>query len=247
MSQTRVAPIPPDDAHAGDGEIKKLTPDMRREQTRSYLIDAAAAVFLARGFHMASLDEIAGSAGFTKGAIYSNFGSKAGLFFAVADRREQVRFTELVRAARRRPDRAGLREAMRESFLHLVPSEAEWLLWQEFELYALRRPDLRAQLTQRARTQFDVVVEVLRRHLPSSADAPAASPEALAHLFIGVFERLARARAVDPELVASDMFAELIDLVVSIVFGDAGSAAGTGAQHDRTSGGDRDGPGRSGG
>jgi hypothetical protein len=41
------------------------------EQTRAQVLDAALAVFLRRGFHGASLDEIAEEAGYTTGAVYS--------------------------------------------------------------------------------------------------------------------------------------------------------------------------------
>lgn len=46
-------------------------------------------MFLRRGFHAASLDEIAEVAGYTKGAVYSNFAGKDALFLAVLD--EQYR------------------------------------------------------------------------------------------------------------------------------------------------------------
>lgn len=198
--------------------VRKLTPEMRREQTRSYLLDAAWAVFVARGFHEASLDEIAAAAGFSKGAIYSNFGSKADLFLAVADQREHARFSKLLAAAQQPPDGAGLRLAMRDSFRHLVPTDTEWALWQEFELYALRRPELHQQLARRWRAQFAVVVDVLRQHLETTGRQPPVPVEALAHIFVGIFERLARARAVDPEFAAEDVFATLIEFVASIVF-----------------------------
>src|SRR5947209_16684 len=67
--------------------VEKLTPERRRELTRSTLIDAAADVFARRGFHAASLEEIAETAGFTRGAIYKNFENKEELFFAVIERR----------------------------------------------------------------------------------------------------------------------------------------------------------------
>ena len=54
---------------------------------RRALLDAAAAVFARQGIEAASLDEVAAEAGFTKGAIYSNFDGKEGLIDAlVADR-----------------------------------------------------------------------------------------------------------------------------------------------------------------
>ena len=62
--------------------VEKWTPERRRQLTRDTLIEAAAAVFARRGFHGASLDEIAETAGFTRGAIYKNFADKEDLFFA---------------------------------------------------------------------------------------------------------------------------------------------------------------------
>lgn len=51
-----------------------------RGEVRSRLLDAAAAEFAERGFVAARLTEIARRAGFTKGAVYSNFESKQDLF-----------------------------------------------------------------------------------------------------------------------------------------------------------------------
>jgi len=73
--------------------VEKLTPERRRELTRSTLIDAAADVFAKRGFHAASLEEIAESAGFTRGAIYKNFENKEELFFATIERRIDAQLT----------------------------------------------------------------------------------------------------------------------------------------------------------
>jgi AcrR family transcriptional regulator len=57
----------------------------RQAQTRTDLIAAARNVFLRRGFHGATLEEIAQEAGYTKGAVYSNFEDKDALYLAVLD------------------------------------------------------------------------------------------------------------------------------------------------------------------
>ena len=67
----------------------------RREQTRDDLIAAADRLFVEGGFHATSLDQIAAAAGYTKGAVYSNFASKEDLFFAVYERRAGVAETQL--------------------------------------------------------------------------------------------------------------------------------------------------------
>ena len=62
-----------------------MTRDERKERTRTDLLVSARRVFLERGFHRASLDEIALEAGYTKGAVYSNFADKDALFLAVLE------------------------------------------------------------------------------------------------------------------------------------------------------------------
>src|ERR1700730_5330771 len=72
--------------------VERLTPTRRRELTRRNLLEAAAVVFAREGFHGASLDEVAATAGFTKGAVYSNFKSKDDLFLALLDDRIERQF-----------------------------------------------------------------------------------------------------------------------------------------------------------
>ena len=63
----------------------------RREHTRNLLLDAAEEVFAAKGFEGASLDEIAETAGYTRGAIYKHFAQKEELFLEV-NRRHNEQF-----------------------------------------------------------------------------------------------------------------------------------------------------------
>src|SRR6266513_920054 len=60
--------------------FEPLTPERRRAMTRQHLLEAAAMVFARNGFHGSTLDEVAATAGFSKGAVYSNFKSKHDLF-----------------------------------------------------------------------------------------------------------------------------------------------------------------------
>ncbi|MBA8815333.1 AcrR family transcriptional regulator [Microbacterium halimionae] len=61
-------------------------PSRRRELTRQRLLDAAQQVFAESGFDAASVEDVCERAGFTRGAFYSNFESKEGLFLALVDR-----------------------------------------------------------------------------------------------------------------------------------------------------------------
>jgi AcrR family transcriptional regulator len=67
----------------------------RKARTRSELLDAAERLFSEQGFHATSVDAVADAAGYTKGAVYSNFASKEDLFFAIYERRVDAAVTEI--------------------------------------------------------------------------------------------------------------------------------------------------------
>src|SRR3954469_3823257 len=50
------------------------------EERRTGILDAALAGFSQRGYHDASIDEIAGEAGVSKALIHEHFASKQGLY-----------------------------------------------------------------------------------------------------------------------------------------------------------------------
>jgi AcrR family transcriptional regulator len=58
--------------------MKRLTRAEQSERNRGLVLAAARRVFLARGYHGATLEQIADEAGFSKGVVYSQFESKAG-------------------------------------------------------------------------------------------------------------------------------------------------------------------------
>lgn len=67
----------------------------RSAQTRSELLAAAERRFFVHGYHGTTLDDIADEAGYTKGAVYSTFKSKAGLFLVLFDEVIERRLLEL--------------------------------------------------------------------------------------------------------------------------------------------------------
>jgi AcrR family transcriptional regulator len=70
---------------ADDFPANPLTRAEQQSRTRGALVASARRVFGRDGFNGANLVAIAREAGLTKGAVYSNFDSKADLFLAVLD------------------------------------------------------------------------------------------------------------------------------------------------------------------
>jgi len=55
----------------------------RRAETRALLMDAGLRVFAERGVELATLDDVAEAAGFTKGALYRQFPSKGAFLLSL--------------------------------------------------------------------------------------------------------------------------------------------------------------------
>src|ERR1700730_9371128 len=64
----------------------RMTREQSKANTRERLLDAARSVFASSGFHGASVEEIASAAGFSTGALYSNFDGKEDLFLVLMER-----------------------------------------------------------------------------------------------------------------------------------------------------------------
>jgi len=115
----------------------------RREQTRQELISAAEACFVSRGFHASSVDEVAERAGYTKGAVYSNFASKEDLFFAVYERRVERVLTKVVPGLRQ-VGAASAFDWLATATIERRDRDDGWLaVFFEFWAHVLRHPELR--------------------------------------------------------------------------------------------------------
>lgn len=73
------------DAERPDCGPSEKTAPSRGEARRQAFLDAAMDVFLEQGFETASVNEIVRRAGGSLATLYQQFGSKEGLFLAVAD------------------------------------------------------------------------------------------------------------------------------------------------------------------
>jgi AcrR family transcriptional regulator len=65
--------------------VTRLTRAQSQARTRALIVDSATNLFLRNGFQITSLEQIGEEAGFTRGAVYSNFPSKTAMGIAVID------------------------------------------------------------------------------------------------------------------------------------------------------------------
>jgi AcrR family transcriptional regulator len=169
----------------------------QRERTREDLLDAARVLFARHGFHGASVDQVAEAAGFTKGAVYSNFNSKEELFLALLERQLDRSVAQLERLLERHaPDERA--SALVDGVGDLPVLDHEWFLLEaEFLLYAARNPDVtvRDLVSDRQQRTRARITEVVQRHLDDlGIDVEA---EDVARLLMALADGLTQAALVD--------------------------------------------------
>jgi AcrR family transcriptional regulator len=137
------------------------------ERNRALLLAAARRVFLARGYHGATLEQIADDAGFSKGVVYSQFRSKADLFLALLDERIAERARDNVRVVTAlAQDVGGWRGvvAMIEHAARIARAEPQWgLLVIEFRVHAARDSALNERYAAAHERTIEGVADVVRR------------------------------------------------------------------------------------
>jgi AcrR family transcriptional regulator len=133
--------------------MPRLTRKEKQAHTRRCLMEAAASVFSRRGLAHGSIDEVAETAGFTKGAFYANFKSKEELFLAMLDERFAQRLEEIEGAIEAGGDPEAEARRAGADFNRYLAADPEWQrLFMEFTAYAARNDEFRAELVTRYRT-----------------------------------------------------------------------------------------------
>src|SRR5580693_3862175 len=111
------------------------------ERNREAVLEAARRVFIERGYAGASLEAIADEAGFSKGVVYSQFGSKPDLFMVLLERRIEERAAQNERIVAHSVGGDALPELMQAANRYAADSGWPYLL-TEFRALAMRDPEL---------------------------------------------------------------------------------------------------------
>jgi AcrR family transcriptional regulator len=210
---------------------QRLTRAEAKARTREQLLDAAARIFAQKGYAGASVEEIAESAGYSIGALYSNFASKEQLFLelmAARGERRVAEVTEMLDADDPVEELAGLMERSAGRDPDLMALRAE------FWLYAVRNPDAMGALTAQRRQQVEALIDVIgaaTERWGTPPDVPAAE---VATVVLAMFQGLVRQRRIDPDRVSGDLFVQgLRWLFAGLRAGEGpgADAGGTTSQH----------------
>jgi AcrR family transcriptional regulator len=173
------------------------------------MLDAAVRVFSGRGFHAASMDEIAETAGISKPMVYAYLGTKEELFIACVHR-EATRLMEAIASVVELdlPIEEQLWRGLR-AFFAFVGAHREG--WSVLYRQARGQQPFAVEVAAMRRRMVDVAAGVLARMI-ESAGARTPHPDdltAMAYALVGAGESLADwvvdHAEEDPEVTATRM------------------------------------------
>jgi AcrR family transcriptional regulator len=206
----------------------------KREANRARILRAARAVFGARGFHAATIEEIADEAGLSNGAIYYNFESKGDLFFALLEERQEERIRHMRETFASAGGAGVALEAEARDATRSLKESREWrLLLLEFVAHAARTPSLAPKLQAQKRRLRTAVAEMLAQRLKHRDVAPALPIDALALAATALADGLAFEEVADPGSVPDELLGDLLALLLMRTApGEKRSAAVESGLHD---------------
>ena len=210
----------------------RLSRAEQSERNRALLLAAARRVFLERGYHGASVDQIADAAGFSTGVVYSQFGGKADLFLALLEARIAERAAGNARAVEGLAGGEGVARLL-EHAASVDRAEPEWgLLVIEFRVLAARDPELGrryAAAHQRTLAGMERAVTGLYQR---AGEPPPLPPADLARLLIAVGAGARLEQAAEPGSSPATVLAGLLARLIAGRPGISVSAPGGKEPHD---------------
>ncbi|MGW4117512.1 TetR/AcrR family transcriptional regulator [Nocardia sp. NPDC004711] len=182
--------------------MARLTRTESQARTRADLLATAREMFLTDGYAKTSLERVAEEAGYSKGAVYSNFRTKSALCLEVLALIHETKFTELSDLLAGEDDLEARMERF-QGWAERTLGDVGWTLLEfEFAIVARDNPDLQAALVSSlsmmrgaVAVQLQALADSMHLTLPMSAEDAATT---LLSLGLG----LGIQRAVDPGISA---------------------------------------------
>jgi AcrR family transcriptional regulator len=189
---------------------QRLSRTERSAQTRAELMASARQLFLRRGFHACSLELVAEEAGFTIGAVYSRFGSKADLFLAILEERIDQLVAEVAQVAgldQPIPEHAELLAGRR---MALLEREREWFpLVLEFWAHAARDERLAREFSIRHEKLVGAYAGLIEADYARLGLPLPLAPEVLARAVVAMGNGIALERLAGPDRVPEGLLSTM--------------------------------------
>ena len=190
---------------------RRLSRDEKKARTRRELLDAAGRVFLRRSFFAASLDEVAEEAGFSKGAVYSNFTDKEDLLLALVEERTELRRQRMMRLVNADGPMAVQTREAGEEYDHILDEERAWEpLFLEFWVCLARNPALQERFAPRYRAMKAAIAAQLEQGAARAGQPLSVPAERVASALFAMGNGFSLERLADPDRAGDELFGEML-------------------------------------
>ncbi|MGW2050734.1 TetR/AcrR family transcriptional regulator [Streptomyces sp. NPDC001858] len=173
----------------------------RRGRTRARLLDAAFAVFAAKGFGRVSIEEVCDAAGYSRGAFYSNFATLDELFFALYRERADLIARQVAEAlAGDGPDLDVPASVDRVTEVLLL--DLDWLqVKTDFLVHAARDPVVAQTLLEhRARLRGAIADRLARTRGHTALPAVLGGADSAAHAVVAAYDGVTTQLLLDKDV-----------------------------------------------
>jgi len=130
-----------------------------KEEVKKRIIEVAYSLFLEKGFHATTMDDIAKGLGVTKPALYQYFPGKEGLYAAVAERARQD-FNAILERSFACQDISGGSGALFDALVSSVPFNG---IYAEMLLLAEYNESIRSVLQQDCMGEIEIIERFIAR------------------------------------------------------------------------------------
>lgn len=178
--------------------MARLTRAESQARTREHILGTAQTLFLRDGFTATSTEQVAEAAGYSKGAVYSNFATKNDLCLAVLDR---VRLEQASRLVAEVGDAPALddRIAGFARWAEKNIGDSAWTALEvEFATCGRRDDAVREQFAQRRRAITDLIASLLQAQAEDLGGTLTMPADTAAVTLLGLGIGLGVQRAFDP-------------------------------------------------
>jgi len=198
---------------------KRETRAEKQARTRAELIATATSVFAERGYEGASVEEIAERAGYSHGAVYSNFAGKSDLFLAVFEEYMADRAQELAATQETIDDDAPLEaraRALADQWMERFAEDREsFLLHLEFLAASRREPELAERFGIRSASLREAIAAYIAHYQEEEGVEAPLPPADLALVLRALGIGLAIEALVSPDAVRDDLYGDFVELLVT--------------------------------
>ena len=180
---------------------KRLTREESRAQTRATLMAVGRQHFLRYGLGGAVAEKIAEDAGYSRGALYSNFDGKEELFLAVIREEQDRRMQAFHSMFKEEPSAKERLRKMRDAIADVV-TDPDWIVLRaEFEAGALRNERIRQTFVEVHRQQVRDAGNLIRNLARSSEIHMSIKPKE----FMMIILNLAHGLAVTQKILGAEL------------------------------------------